>query len=229
MSRCTRMDAKTKAMPRNVVGQALPHDSAHLHVSGAAASITSSNGETTTLGHTPGGRVSRIDTSEGGVSLVHDLARGEITQIQDQDGNPLVSYATDAFGRTTSMTTPDSTVELDHDALGGAYRIRSSVNGTTEWRHDADDLVTVFILPPSGEALETRLQDRAQDSEDVVKRRMAGASNEIQHWEDYEYVVVNADADQAVEELRSILAAERLKRTRRTGLRDFVRQVQSEL
>lgn len=93
----------------------------------------------------------------------------------------------------------------------------------------AKDLVTVFILPPSGEALETRLKDRAQDTDDVVKRRMAGASNEIQHWKDYEYVVVNADVDQAVEELRSILAAERLKQRRRKGLGEFVRKIQSKL
>lgn len=93
----------------------------------------------------------------------------------------------------------------------------------------ADDLVTVFILPPSGTALEKRLRDRAQDSAEVVKRRMAGASNEIQHWGDYDYVVVNCDVDEALKELRAILAAERLRRSRRTGLSDFVRNIQSEL
>lgn len=94
----------------------------------------------------------------------------------------------------------------------------------------AEDLVTVFILPPSGEALEQRLRGRAQDSEDVVKRRMAGASNEIQHWSDYEYVVINADTDVALEEIRAILAAERLKRRRRQdGLSSFVRGIQAKL
>lgn len=93
----------------------------------------------------------------------------------------------------------------------------------------AKDLVTVFILPPSGTALEKRLKDRAQDSAEVVKRRMAGASNEIQHWDDYDYVVVNTDVDKALSELRAILAAERLRQSRRTGLSEFVRNIQSQL
>ena len=91
------------------------------------------------------------------------------------------------------------------------------------------DLVSVFILPPSAEALETRLKDRAQDTPEVVKRRMAGASNEIQHWEDYDYVIVNTDVEGSVRELRSILAAERLKQSRRTGLKEFVRGIQKKL
>ena len=98
----------------------------------------------------------------------------------------------------------------------------------TKSNHD-EDLVTVFILPPSAGALESRLKGRAQDTPEVVKRRMAGASNEIQHWDDYEYVVINTDAEQSLHELRAILAAERLKRARRTGLVEFVRQIQSEL
>lgn len=92
-----------------------------------------------------------------------------------------------------------------------------------------DDLVTVFILPPSAEALETRLRDRAQDSPDVVSKRMAGASNEIQHWDEYDYIVINTDLENALQELRGILAAERLKRMSRTGLADFVRKLQSKL
>ncbi|MDA7946682.1 MAG: guanylate kinase [Hyphomicrobiaceae bacterium] len=92
-----------------------------------------------------------------------------------------------------------------------------------------DDLVTVFILPPSAEALETRLRDRAQDSPEVVKRRMAGASNEIQHWDQYDYIVINSDTEKSLQELRGILAAERLRRSRRTGLEDFVRKLQAKL
>ncbi len=91
------------------------------------------------------------------------------------------------------------------------------------------DLVTVFILPPSGDALESRLKGRAQDTPEVVKRRMAGASNEIQHWDDYEYVVINTDVEKSLLELKAILAAERLKRTRRTGLKKFVRGIQAKL
>ncbi|MFQ5625381.1 MAG: guanylate kinase [Methyloligellaceae bacterium] len=91
------------------------------------------------------------------------------------------------------------------------------------------DLVSIFILPPSAEALETRLRNRAQDSAEVVRRRMAGASNEIQHWDEYDYVVINTDVEASLQELRAILAAERLKRTRRTGLKDFVRGIQKKL
>ena len=91
------------------------------------------------------------------------------------------------------------------------------------------DLVTIFILPPSAEALETRLKGRAQDSPEVVKRRMAGASNELQHWNEYDYVVINNDVAESLQELRAILAAERLKRDRRTGLADFVRDIQKKL
>ena len=92
-----------------------------------------------------------------------------------------------------------------------------------------EDLVTVFILPPSADELESRLKGRAQDTSEVVKRRMAGASNEIQHWDDYEYVVINTDAEQSLQELKAILAAERLRRIRRTGLAKFVRSIQTKL
>lgn len=92
-----------------------------------------------------------------------------------------------------------------------------------------EDLVTIFILPPSAEALETRLKGRAQDSPEVVKRRMAGASNELQHWNEYDYVVINNEVEESLQELRAILAAERLKRDRRTGLEDFVRDIQKKL
>jgi guanylate kinase len=92
-----------------------------------------------------------------------------------------------------------------------------------------DHPVTVFILPPSAEALETRLRDRAQDSPQVVRRRMAGASNEIQNWNKYDYIVINEDVEQSLQELRAILAAERLKRTRRIGIGEFVRNIQAKL
>jgi len=91
------------------------------------------------------------------------------------------------------------------------------------------DLVTVFILPPSADELESRLKGRAQDTPEVVKRRMAGASNEIQHWDDYEYVVINTNAEQSLQELKAVLAAERLRRIRRIGLAKFVRGIQIKL
>lgn len=93
----------------------------------------------------------------------------------------------------------------------------------------AGDLVRVFVLPPSGETLEARLRTRAQDSDDVVAKRMASASAEISHWAEYDYVIVNADLDHSSASLRSILAAERLRRDRTTGLSAFVRGLQKAL
>ena len=91
------------------------------------------------------------------------------------------------------------------------------------------DLVRVFILPPSGRILADRLKGRAQDPDEVVARRMAAAANEISHWAEYDYVIVNREIDHSIAELRAILLAERLKRERRTGLPDFVRHILAEL
>lgn len=91
------------------------------------------------------------------------------------------------------------------------------------------DVVTVFILPPSAKALERRLNERAQDAPEIVQARMRGASNEIQHGSEYDYVVVNHDLDQALAAIRAILAAERLRTSRLTGLKDFVQNLLAEL
>ena len=93
----------------------------------------------------------------------------------------------------------------------------------------AGDLVRVFILPPSGTVLESRLRGRAQDPPEVVAKRMAEASNEISHWAEYDYVIVNAELTDSLSGLTSILAAERLKRDRLLGLSSFVRNLQSAL
>ena len=87
------------------------------------------------------------------------------------------------------------------------------------------DLVTVFILPPSRTALEQRLRTRAQDTDEVVSRRMAQADSEISHYAEYGYVIVNQDLDTAESQLLAILHAERLRRRRQTGLRDFVQGI----
>ncbi|MEM6913915.1 MAG: guanylate kinase [Pseudomonadota bacterium] len=87
------------------------------------------------------------------------------------------------------------------------------------------DLVSVFILPPSRSALEDRLKRRAQDTDEVVSQRMAMADDEISHYAEYDYVIVNDDIDRAQLQLSSILTAERLRRRRQTGLRRFVDQV----
>lgn len=87
------------------------------------------------------------------------------------------------------------------------------------------DLVRVFILPPSVEELERRLYSRAQDSEAEVRARMSKAADEMSHWAEYDYIVTNEDRDQSLAEVKAILAAERLRRQRRIGLRDFVERL----
>ncbi len=91
-----------------------------------------------------------------------------------------------------------------------------------------EDVVKVFILPPSREELERRLRKRAQDPEDVVQKRMKKADAEISHWAEYDYVIVNYDLDESEELLRSILFAERLKRRRQVGLAAIVKNMMGE-
>jgi len=88
-----------------------------------------------------------------------------------------------------------------------------------------EDLVTIFILPPSMEELERRLRARNTDSEEVIATRMARAAGEISHWPEYEYVLVNRDMDECLAQVCSIVAAERLKRQRQIGLVAFVRDL----
>ena len=102
--------------------------------------------------------------------------------------------------------------------------------GTQQLREKAvHDLVSIFVLPPSIPDLERRLRARAQDSDEVIHARMARAADEMSHWAEYDYVVINTDIDRAFSEVRSILAAERLKRERQTGLSAFVRGLQAKL
>lgn len=91
------------------------------------------------------------------------------------------------------------------------------------------DVVRIFVMPPSGSALEERLKNRAQDPAEVVARRMAAASAEISHWPEYDYVIVNTHIEQSVASALAILAAERLKRARQLGLSEFVRTLQAAL
>ena len=102
--------------------------------------------------------------------------------------------------------------------------------GTQQLREKArDDLVSVFILPPTAMELERRLKTRAQDSRAVIVSRMAKAAGEMSHWPEYDYVIVNRDRAEAFAEVKAILAAERLKRERQVGLGDFVRALQAKL
>jgi guanylate kinase len=102
--------------------------------------------------------------------------------------------------------------------------------GTQQLRkHAPADLVSIFILPPSSGELARRLHTRAQDDKKVIRARMAKAGDEMTHWVDYDYVIVNRDLDRAFGDIRAILAAERLKRKRQLGLSAFVRGLQSKL
>jgi guanylate kinase len=102
--------------------------------------------------------------------------------------------------------------------------------GTQQLREKArDDLVSVFILPPTIKELHRRLQRRAQDSRAIIVSRMAKAAGEMSHWPEYDYVIVNRDLDDAFDQVQAILAAERLKRERRIGLSSFVRALQAKL
>ena len=114
------------------------------------------------------------------------------------------------------------------DALGAGLDVLFDVDwqGTQQIRANAlEDLVSVFILPPSVDELELRLRMRAQDPENVVQQRMAKAKSEISHWAEYEYIIVNDKIEESVAQVNAILAAERHKRCRQVGLTDVVRNL----
>jgi len=101
----------------------------------------------------------------------------------------------------------------------GAEQLREKMQG---------DIVSVFILPPSMAELKVRLQRRAEDDAETIARRLANARREIEHWRDYDYVVINRDLDRAYQQVLSIVAAERLRRDRSLGLFDYVTRLLDE-
>jgi guanylate kinase len=101
----------------------------------------------------------------------------------------------------------------------GAEQLREKMQG---------DIVSIFILPPSMAELKVRLQRRAEDDAETIARRLANARREIEHWRDYDYVVINLDLDRAYQQVLSIVAAERLRRDRSPGLFDFVTRLLDE-
>ena len=114
------------------------------------------------------------------------------------------------------------------DALRDGHDILFDIDWQgTQQLHSAmgEDLVRIFILPPSMAELERRLRERGTDSEEVVADRMRRASGEISHWAEYDYVLVNASMDDCLAQVRTIVAAERLKRSRQVGLVTFVRDL----
>ena len=121
-----------------------------------------------------------------------------------------------------SYGTPRGPIE---EALAGGR----DIVGDVDWqgaqqlvKRMPDDLVSVFVLPPSRDALAVRLRSRAQDSPTVVASRMAKSAEEMRHWSEYDYVIINNDIDESVAQARAILIAERLRRSRQTGLADLV-------
>lgn len=142
------------------------------------------------------------------------------------EGDELLEWAT-VFDN--SYGTPRAPVEA---ALSAGQDVLFDIDwqGTQQLREKARaDVVSVFILPPSAADLEKRLHSRAQDSNEVIRKRMSRASHEMSHWAEYDYIVINHNVDDAFAEVQSILKAERLKRERRTGLVSFVRGLQGQL
>ena len=154
----------------------------------------------------------------------HFISREEFDRLQAND--ELLESAT-VFGN--SYGTPRKAVE-DWLAAGRDVLFDIDWQGTrqVEARIGAD-LVRVFILPPSADELHDRLFRRAQDPPSVIAKRMAEASSEISHWPEYDYVVINDDIERCSAELKAILTAERLRRTRRTGLAEFVTDMMEKL
>ncbi len=125
--------------------------------------------------------------------------------------------------------TPRAPVEA---ALAAGHDVLFDIDwqGTQQLRsRSPNDVVSVFILPPSAEALEQRLHTRAQDFEDVIRGRMKKAGDEMSHFDAYDYIVVNDNIGVAFEAIKSILRAEQLKRERQIGLSGFVRTLRRQL
>lgn len=153
----------------------------------------------------------------------HFVDQGRFDQMVAQD--EFLEYAT-VFSHSYGTPKADVMAAL---ARGADVLFDIDWQGTQQVANAArTDLVSVFILPPSREALHQRLVARAQDSADVVAARMAKASDEISHYREYDYIVVNEELDQSVASVRAILAAERLRRDRQAGMTEFVRTLQAD-
>jgi guanylate kinase len=143
----------------------------------------------------------------------------EPTFLRAVEANAMVEHAQVYAHRYGTPRAPVAqALDRGHDMLfdidwQGTQQLRGALPG---------DVVSIYLLPPGMDELARRLAARAQDDAAVVARRMAQAASEIAHWNEYDYVLVNRDFDATVAAARSILAAERLRRSRRTGLAPFV-------
>lgn len=154
----------------------------------------------------------------------HFISKDEFARLRDAGG--LLEWA-EVFGNLYG--TPRKPVEA---ALVQGRDVLFDIDwqGTQQMAQAMeDDLVRIFILPPTAEELRERLIRRAQDTSTVVAKRMAEASREISHWPEYDYVIVNSDLEDAHRQITAILTAERLRRRRRTGLTSFVRELTKSL
>ena len=118
------------------------------------------------------------------------------------------------------------------DALAAGRDVLFDIDwqGTQQLRESArPDMASIFVLPPSIPELERRLHTRAEDDYETIHRRMAKVADELSHWSEYDYVVINDNLETAYSEVKTILTAERLKRERQPGLPDFVRRLQAKL
>lgn len=147
----------------------------------------------------------------------HFVDKDEFIALRDSE--KLIEHA-EVFGHYYG--TLKKTV-FDNLGVGKDVLFDIDWQGTQQLSHIArTDLVSVFIMPPSMQELEKRLESRDQDSGDVIKKRMEEAFNEISHWAEYDYVVINNNVKQSVLQARAILVAERLKRSRQLGVVDLV-------
>jgi len=140
------------------------------------------------------------------------------------DSGELLEHAV-VFGNRYG--TPRAAVEA---TLASGRDVISDIDwqGTQQLQESVrSDLVAVFVLPPSMTALEERLKTRAQDSAETVRERMAKSADEMSHWAEYDYVIVNHDLERSVAQVQAILTAERLKRERQAGLAEFVNRLRS--
>ena len=138
------------------------------------------------------------------------VARGELLEHARVYGN---HYGTPRGAVETALAAGrDVLFDIDWQ---GAQQLRASAS---------DDMVGVFVLPPSIPELERRLTTRAEDSDATVRYRLAQVANDVTHWAEYEYVLINRDLEQSVGALRAILDAERLRRRRHPALNEFVQQ-----
>ena len=154
----------------------------------------------------------------------HFVDREAFTRMRDQGEFLEWAVVFDNFYGTTRKPVEQALSEGRDILFDVDWQGAASLRAQAE-----NDVVTVFILPPTAADLEQRLNVRAQDPPEIVRRRMLGASNEIQHWDNYDYVVINHDIACSAAAVHSILAAERLRRSRLTGLRGFVQNLLAEL